>query len=165
MNLVAGFSTVPGNRAPGRNTPSRANQILGLDLASAHLALLRALADLGDERLLLFLELNPLLVQLSDRLVEEPLVLAQTLRRRHALAESPFQDLPPSVSAFRLQCRDGGMLTFMLKSGNPGVGFETESGHGQRREGKENQSSGRVWRLNESCAAPDGAFVRVQGSA
>jgi hypothetical protein len=41
----------------------------------------------------LLLQLDPLLVQFSDGLVERALVLAQTLRGRHALAESPFQDL------------------------------------------------------------------------
>lgn len=81
-----------------RDTPSRANQILGLDFASAHLPLLRTRANLGYERLLLLLEFDPLLIQLPNRLVEESLVLAQTLRRRHALAEGPFQDLESSAS-------------------------------------------------------------------
>lgn len=76
-----------------RNTPPGTNQILGLDFARAHLALLGALADLGDEGLFLLLELDPLLIQLPDSLVEEALVLAQTLCRRDALAESPLQDL------------------------------------------------------------------------
>jgi hypothetical protein len=51
---------------------------------------LRALTDLRHQCLLLLLELNPLLVQLSDRLVEKTLVLAQALCRRYALAEGPF---------------------------------------------------------------------------
>jgi hypothetical protein len=76
-----------------RNRPPGANQILGLDFARAHLALLGALTDLGDEGLLLLLEFDPLLVQLPDGLVEETLVLAQTLCRRDALAKSPLQDL------------------------------------------------------------------------
>lgn len=70
-----------------------AHQVLGLDLAGAHLALLSALANLGDKCLFLLLELNALLVQFSDSLVEESLVFAKTLGRRHTLAESPFQDL------------------------------------------------------------------------
>jgi hypothetical protein len=51
---------------------------------------LRALADLGDKRLLLLLKLHTLLIELADRLVEEALVLAQALGRRDALAEGPF---------------------------------------------------------------------------
>jgi hypothetical protein len=70
--------------------PPGANQVLCLDLASTHLALLRALADLGDKRLLLLLKLHTLLIELADRLVEEALVLAQALGRRDALAEGPF---------------------------------------------------------------------------
>lgn len=70
--------------------PPGANQILGLDFACAHLALLSALADLGDKGLLLLLELDPLLIQLPNSLVEKALVLAQTLCRRDALAKSPL---------------------------------------------------------------------------
>lgn len=64
-----------------------------MDLGGTHLALLGALLDLCLQRLLLLLELDSHLVQLSYRLIEHALVLAQTLGGRHALAESPFEDL------------------------------------------------------------------------
>ena len=66
------------------------HQILGLDFAGAHLALLGALADLGDECLFLLFELNALLVEFSDSLIKESLVLTKTLGGRHTLAKSPF---------------------------------------------------------------------------
>lgn len=78
--------------------PSCPYKVLGLDLASTHLPLLRALANLCDECLFLLLQLDALLVEFSNRLVEEALVLAQTLGGRHPLAEGPFQDLELSVS-------------------------------------------------------------------
>ena len=70
--------------------PSCADQILGLDLRGAHLALLGALPDLADEGLLLLLELDTDLVEFPDGLIEHSLVLAQALGGRHALAEGPF---------------------------------------------------------------------------
>lgn len=72
------------------NVPPCAYEILCLDLARAHLPVLGARLDLLDKRLLLLLELNARLVEFPDRLIEHALVLAQTLRGRHALAKSPF---------------------------------------------------------------------------
>lgn len=55
---------------------ARADEILGLYLARAHLPLLCALLDLADQRLLLLLELDALLVELPDGFIEEALVLS-----------------------------------------------------------------------------------------
>lgn len=76
--------------AVGATAPPRPDKIFGLDLRSAHLVLLCTLPDLRDQRLLLLLQLDSDLVELTDGLVEGPLVLAQPLGGRHALAESPF---------------------------------------------------------------------------
>jgi len=54
---------------------------------------LRTLFDLIHELFLLSFQLDFLLIDLTYRFIEETLVLAQTLRRRQAFAESPFQDL------------------------------------------------------------------------
>lgn len=75
------------------NIPSRAHEIFGLDLARAHLPILRARLDLLNECLLLLLELDAGLIEFADSLVEHALVLAQTLCGRHALAKGPFEDL------------------------------------------------------------------------
>lgn len=77
--------------------PPCAHEILGLDLGSAHLALLGALFNLCLQRLLLLLEFDSHLVELSYRLIEHALILAQTLGGRHALAEGPFEDLDRSM--------------------------------------------------------------------
>lgn len=75
------------------NIASRADEILGLDLAGAHLSVLGARLDLLYECLFLLLELDAGLVELSDGLVEHALVLAQTFGGRHALAKHPFEHL------------------------------------------------------------------------
>lgn len=75
------------------DVPPRSHEILGLDLAGAHLSVLGARLDLLDEGLLLLLELHACLVEFANGLVEHALVLAQTLSGRHALAEGPFEDL------------------------------------------------------------------------
>lgn len=82
------------SQSAGRpSIPSCPYKVLGLDLAGTHLPLLRALSNLCDECFLLLLQLDALLVEFSNCLVEEALVLAQTLGGRHPLAEGPFQDL------------------------------------------------------------------------
>jgi len=52
-----------------------ADEIFGLYLACAHLALLCALLDLTDQRLFLLLKLHALLVKLSNGFIEEALIL------------------------------------------------------------------------------------------
>lgn len=85
---------------------SRAHQILGLDLAGADLTLLGGCANLSHKGLLLLLQLDTLLIQFSDGLVEESLILSQTLCRRHALAESPLQNLGiVSVGPYYFDCK------------------------------------------------------------
>lgn len=75
------------------NVSPCSDEVFGLDLACSHLSVLGARLDLLDERLLLLLKLDSGLVELADCLVEHALVLAQTLRGRHALAKCPFKDL------------------------------------------------------------------------
>lgn len=83
------------NIAPGPH------EVLGLDLGGTHLALLRTLLDLPDERLFLLLKLDPDLVEFADRLVEHTLVFAQALGWRHTLAECPFENLQLSAAVMR----------------------------------------------------------------
>jgi hypothetical protein len=75
------------------NIPPRPNQILGLDLTSSHLSILRTLLDLSNQLLLLILQLHSLTIKFSLGLLERSLVLAQTLGGGHALSERPFDDL------------------------------------------------------------------------
>lgn len=72
----------------------RPHQILGLDFNRSHLSVLRILLDILDQLLLLVLELRAFAVQLPLRLLERALMFPETLRRRHAFAEGPFDDLP-----------------------------------------------------------------------
>lgn len=76
-----------------RHEPSGPNEILSLDLARSDLAILGALLDILHQLLLLVLQLHTLSIQLALGSVQGTLVFAQTLRRRHALAERPFDDL------------------------------------------------------------------------
>jgi hypothetical protein len=64
-----------------------------LYLARTHLTGLCALFDIGNQFLLLLLQLHAFPVEFTLRLFQRSLVLAQTLLRRHALAKSPFDDL------------------------------------------------------------------------
>ena len=73
--------------------PPGPDKILCLDLGSTHLSLLRMLPDCSDQGLLLLLQLHPLLIEFANRLIEKTLILSKALRRRHALAEGPFEDL------------------------------------------------------------------------
>ena len=64
-----------------------------MDLAGSDLTILRALFDVLYELLLLVLKFGSLAIELSLRLLESSLVFPQSLRRRHALSERPFNDL------------------------------------------------------------------------
>lgn len=97
--------------------PSRTDQILGLDLGRAHLALLGALLNLRLERLLLALEFGALLVDFSNGAVQHALVLTQTLGRRHALAKRPLQDLPTTCERCGREADGRWDPTFMAPAG------------------------------------------------
>ena len=73
--------------------PPRAHEIFGLDFDGAHLAVLGVFLDVLYQFLFLVLELRPFAVQFALCLFEGSLVFAQTLGRRHAFAEGPFDDL------------------------------------------------------------------------
>lgn len=97
----------------GISQPSSPNEILSLDLGSCDLALLRARLDLRDEGLFLPLQLRSYLVELTDRLVKQTLVLPQTLGWRYALAECPLEDL--SLQSATIRENDAGTApTFMI---------------------------------------------------
>lgn len=105
------------------------NKILGLDLAGAHLAILRARFDLLDKGLLLLLQLDAGLVEFADGFIKHALVLAQTLGGRHALTEGPFEDLHIHQTLV-LEARVRGdviSLTFMLAGGSGGEGGQFEN--------------------------------------
>lgn len=94
--------------------PSRPNEVLGLDFDSAHLAILGALLDVGNQSLLLLLQLGTLAIEFSLGLFKGSLMLPQSLGWRHALAEGPFYDL--GIANLSSGCVEGRMmqLTFIL---------------------------------------------------
>ena len=89
----AGALAEDGERVSISMVPSCSHQVLCLNLAGTHVTLLCALLDLGDQGLFLPLKLSSQLIKLTYSLVQHALVLAQALRRRHALSKGPFEDL------------------------------------------------------------------------
>jgi hypothetical protein len=84
-----------------------------LDLAGANLTILRALLDIGDELLLLVLQLDSFPVKFALGLFKGALVLAEALGGRHSLAKGPFYYL---VDQSQWGCRSSNAvirLTFM----------------------------------------------------
>lgn len=75
------------------NAPSCSDQILSLDLASAHLPILGAFLDILDELLFLVLELDSFAVELTLSFFEGTLVFSKAFLWAHALAKGPFDDL------------------------------------------------------------------------
>lgn len=76
------------------DVPSRSDQVFGLDLACPNLPTLGALLDILDQFLFLTLQLDALPIQFALCPIQSPLVLAKTLRRRHAFSKCPLDDLP-----------------------------------------------------------------------
>lgn len=73
--------------------PSRPDQVLRLDLTGPNLSIFGTLLDIGDQLLLLVLQLDSFAIELTLRPVQSSLVFAQTLCGRHTLSESPLDDL------------------------------------------------------------------------
>lgn len=80
--------------------PSGPNQILGLNLAGAHLPILGTLLNILYKLLLLILKLDALTVKFSLSFLESSLMFAETLLGRHPLSESPFYDLEKALGGF-----------------------------------------------------------------
>lgn len=98
---------------PILDEPPRSNQILGLDFASPHLPILRALLDVLDELLLLILKLDSFAVELALGFFEGALVFPKAFLWGHPFAKGPFDDLVVGFSGARRRTGKEGMLTFM----------------------------------------------------
>lgn len=77
----------------GYQLPSCPHEVLCLYSQRSHLTVLRALLNILDQLFLLIFEFHTFTVKFSLRLFECPLVLAQALGGRHALAKGPFHNL------------------------------------------------------------------------
>lgn len=92
------MSKRPLNPALPLHSPPRPDQVLGLDLAGADLAILGTLLDVLHQLLLLILQLDPFAIQFPLGSLQGSLVLAQTLRGRQPFPKGPFDDLVQSAA-------------------------------------------------------------------
>lgn len=137
-----------------------ANEVLGLDLAGPNLAILCALLDIGDQFLLLVFKFDALAVEFSLRLFQCALVLPESLRRRHALAESPFYNLVERSQVSEVQLSDvqRGLRTFMLKKW-----CTTRRGAGHKHADDHTASRGKIMvvQLTQWCRYSDDVLVQL----